>query len=310
MRGTASRQVYSREQVRRLCSISERQLRKWQKEKLVPASESFEIPDIIAIQALARLRKDGVSLARIRRALGSLRERLRDVPDPLREFRIFSDGKRIGVQMAGQKMEPISGQLLLDFDSLHLTKLRSIPTQPKLEDKELRARKAEAEHWFQRGLELEQTGAPIEEAIKAYQEAVNLDSASSGALVNLGTIFFNKRAWKDAERYYRKALEVDPEYALAHFNLANLFDEKGNRAEALHHYLAAIRVHGRYADAHYNLALLYQSSGQLMKALKHWKIYLKLDGSSSWAVIARREMQKLRQATVIRGARERASNGE
>ena len=50
--------------------------------------------------------------------------------------------------------------------------------------------KIEADYWFERGLELEQTGAPHERVIEAYQKAANLDPQSAAAVVNLGTVFF------------------------------------------------------------------------------------------------------------------------
>ena len=104
-----------------------------------------------------------------------------------------------------------------------------------------------------------------------------------------------------AERYYTLATEADPEYALAHFDLGNLCDECGDRGRALEHYLVALRISPNYADAHYNVALLYQGARQNMKAVRHWMAYLKLDPSSEWATIARRELDKLREAAVVRG---------
>ncbi len=163
----------------------------------------------------------------------------------------------------------------------------------------------EAEQWFEKGLDLEQNGAPAEEVIAAYQKAAEIDPTSAGALVNLGTVYFNARDWRLAEQHYRKAVEVDPEYALAHFNLGNLYDERGDRSGALNHYLAAIRIHPRYADAHYNIALLYQSMGQPLKAVRHWKAYLSLDPSSAWAAIARRELAKIKEAAILRGPQQR-----
>ena len=160
-----------------------------------------------------------------------------------------------------------------------------------------------AERWFERGLELEQTGAPADQILDAYQKAIDLDPTSAGALVNLGTIYFNARKWIEAEKYYRRALEVDPEYALAHFDLANLYDERGDRSKALEHYESALRISPNYADAHYNVALLYQGQNQAMKAVRHWTAYLKLDPSSHWANIARRELTKLRETTVLHGSR-------
>jgi Tfp pilus assembly protein PilF len=123
-------------------------------------------------------------------------------------------------------------------------------------------------------------------------------------MVNLGTLHFNARNWREAERYYRQALEADPDYPLAHFDLANLYDERGDRAQAIEHYQAALTISPNYADAHYNLALLYQGSNQPMKAVRHWATYLKLDPASTWANVARRELAKLRDQAVVPGFRQ------
>jgi tetratricopeptide (TPR) repeat protein len=258
---------------------------------------------MLALRTLIGLRENKIPATQIRKALDALRTRLRDVHNPLTELKIYSRGKKIQVQFAGQKMEPISGQLLLDFDEAEISKLLAFPGQTARENAGAHKHKSRlaAEQWFEKGLELEQTGAPMEEIIEAYRKASEIDPTSAGALVNLGTVHFNARNWRDAERHYRKALEVDPHYALAYFNLGNLYDEKGERSEALSHYLSALRYQPNYADAHYNVALLYQSTGQPLKALGHWKLYLKLDPNSSWAVIARRELAKIKESTIVRG---------
>jgi tetratricopeptide (TPR) repeat protein len=299
----ATKQAYSREQVLRLLDVSERQLRSWEKQKFVAASGSFTFSDMLALRTLIGLRENKIPATQIRKALDALRTRLRDVHNPLTELKIYSRGKKIQVQFAGQMMEPISGQLLLDFDEAEISKLLSFPGQTVRENTGAHKHKSRlaAEQWFERGLELEQTGAPMEEIIEAYRKASEIDPTSAGALVNLGTVHFNARNWREAERHYRKALEVDPHYALAYFNLGNLYDEKGERSEALSHYLSALRYQPNYADAHYNVALLYQSTGQPLNALGHWKLYLKLDPNSSWAVIARRELAKIKESTIVRG---------
>jgi tetratricopeptide (TPR) repeat protein len=218
-------------------------------------------------------------------------------------LKIYAEGTRIRVDLDGRTMEPVSGQLLLDFGQSELAKLLEFPTLSKQaqETVSLRKKRLEAEMLFEKALSMEQTGAPIEEIMEIYEYALSLDPNSTGALVNLGTIHFNARDHRKAEEYYLKAIEIDPEYALAHFNLANLYDERREPASALKHYLAAIKLNPRYADAHYNIALLYQTTGQTMRAVQHWQTYLKIDPSSSWATIARRELDKLKSATVLQG---------
>jgi tetratricopeptide (TPR) repeat protein len=299
--GAAAKQAFSRIEARRLLKLSERQLKSWERQKLVAPAPSYGFKELLALRTLIQFRRSRVTPVQIRRALAALVLKLRDVADPLTQLKIYIDGRRIRVEIDGGAMEAESGQLVLNFDQQELSRLLEFkaPEDPSAE----RTRRASAEGWFQRGLELEQTGAPAEQVIEAYHKALEFDPKSAGALVNLGTIHFNARSWKEAERHYLLALEADPEYSLAHFDLANLYDERGDRTKAVHHYEEALRVSPNYADAHYNLALLYQGSNQTMKAVRHWTAYLKLDRSSHWATIARRELTKLRQAAVVTGSR-------
>jgi tetratricopeptide (TPR) repeat protein len=300
---SAAKQAYTREETRRLLGVSERQLLSWEKENLVGRTESFGFRDLLALRTLIRLRKNRVAPAQIRRALIALRGKLRHIEDPLTQLALYADGKKVRVEIDGGSMDAESGQLLLDFDRKELKRLREFPVKDKNASE--RDQRLKSEHWFQRGLDLESSGAPMQEVIEAYDKAIELDPKSAGALVNLGTIHFNARHWALAERYYQRALEADPDYALAHFDIANLYDERGDRTKATKHYEAAIKAAPTYADAHYNLALLYQSAQQPMKAVQHWTTYLKLDPSSHWATVARRELARLREAALVPGSRNR-----
>jgi tetratricopeptide (TPR) repeat protein len=93
-------------------------------------------------------------------------------------------------------------------------------------------------------------------------------------------------------------VDADPGYPLAEFNLGNLYDEQGRLDEALQHYRRALALNPQYADAHFNLALLCERLGDPLKAVHHWKTYLKLDNSGQWAEIARRQLERLRQAVL------------
>jgi tetratricopeptide (TPR) repeat protein len=128
---------------------------------------------------------------------------------------------------------------------------------------------------------------------------LELNPSAAGALVNLGTIFYRQRKYSEAEKYYRAAVEVDATYPLAQFNLGNLYDEQGRLDEAFDHYRRALSLNPKYADAHFNLALLCERTGDNLRAVHHWKSYLKLDNSGQWAEIARRQLERLRQTTLI-----------
>jgi tetratricopeptide (TPR) repeat protein len=290
----APKEEYSRADVRRKFDLSERQLRSWERQELIPAAEAYSFSDLIAIQTLIKLKENRIRPKDIGRAMASLREKLDWIKQPLSELRIFSDGRKIAVHVAGQKMEAITGQILFDFEASAVAGIKSFPDRrPSVN------RMREAEIWFQRGLELEETGAPPEQAVAAYEKVLEYNPEAAGAMVNLGTIYYRLRKFADAERCYLAAIEADTGYPLAQFNLGNLYDEQGRLSQALEHYRKALDLNPNYADAHFNLALLAERLGDSLKAVHHWKAYLKLDGSGQWADIARRQLERLRQLTVI-----------
>jgi tetratricopeptide (TPR) repeat protein len=296
---TSAKQAYSKQEVCRILGISGRQLTSWQRQGFLRAGDSFAFSDLGAMRTLIELRKKRVPARRIASALDAIRK-LSGFERPLSELKIVCDGRTITVRLGGQKMAA-SGQLFLDFDAGGTPEVKTLAPKPHVESQgERAARHAQAEHWFQRGLELEETGA-AEEAMGAYRRAIELNPKASGALVNLGTMLYHARKFREAEKHYTQAILADPHYALAHYNLGNLFDERGELERARECYLAALRLDPSYADAHYNLALLLEKTGELLKATHHWKLYLKLDASSSWAEVARRQLEKLRQVTIVRG---------
>jgi tetratricopeptide (TPR) repeat protein len=297
--------AYTRKEVCRLLKVESRQLRSWERQQLIPALTQYKFRDLLRLKRLVRLRSEKAHPRLIRQALLSLDDYLKDSPALGEDVQVYKEGRRVRIQIGKQKLEPGSGQLLFDFAEEEINKLLHLPASQKNAARiaETLRNKLEADRWFEHALDLEQGGAPYEQVIEAYQKAAELDPNSAGALVNLGTVFFNGHAWADAEAHYQRALEIDPGYALAHFNLGNLYDERNDPANALTHYYEALRLHPNYADAHYNLALLHQSLRDVMRALRHWRAYLKLDTTSAWAQIARRELAKLEATTVVSGSR-------
>ena len=292
---TNPREKYSREAVRRVVGVSEKRLKSWESAGLIAHSEDFSFKDLIALRALHQLVENKIPPRQIKRAIDSLKTKLTGIEKPLSELRIVSNGRTIEVQVSGQKMEAISGQLLFDFESRELGNVQAFLRKPELQP----PAGAEAEQWFQRGLALEETGAPPDQALQAYRKAVELNPNAAGALVNLGTIAFRAHRLREATSYYERAIEADPRYPLAHFNLGNVFDEMGQLESARVQYELALHLNPAYADAHFNLALVAERNSDHMRALKHWKAYLKLDPSGSWADQARKQLEQLRRLTLV-----------
>lgn len=292
----------TRKQVLRSAKISPQQLAAWERLGLIPRKDLYEQPDLLLLNNLRTLREAGVPPFGIAKLGSALRRRFTEVSDPLRDLRLHRQGRRLAVHWQGKEMEARSGQLLLALAPAELQVILSFP-QPSSKDAKGREarRKQEAADTFFRALERENQGAPPSEVIPVYKQALELDSHCFGAHLNLGTIYFNQKKLKLAEQHYRAAVELHPKYVLAHFNLASLCDELGRFNEAIELYQSTLALDPDYVDAHYNLALLFQSLGRTMEATRHWKRFLKLDPQGEWASIARRELGRLLDATVVRG---------
>ena len=109
--------------------------------------------------------------------------------DPLQELKIYSDGRRLSVQVDGSRMEPVSGQLLLDFDKVEISRLLNFPSQRAEETlaAALESKRRESRVWFERGIEMEQTGASVDRVIAAYLKALEYDPEAAEVHVNIGT---------------------------------------------------------------------------------------------------------------------------
>ena len=78
-----------------MLDISEQQLRGWQRQGFISASENFSFSDLIALRALQKLRENRIPSKQIGRALVSLKQKLSDVSSPLSELKIISHGRSI-----------------------------------------------------------------------------------------------------------------------------------------------------------------------------------------------------------------------
>jgi tetratricopeptide (TPR) repeat protein len=288
------KQNFSRDDVRRILKISETRLRSWERGGFLKTRREFTFADLIELKTLQKLRQSRIPAQRIRRALTSLAKKLHGVERPLTELKILSDGRTIAVDLGDGRMEALTGQLLIDFETEVLQRITELKRRDTVSPA---VRERESEQWFQTGLQLEESGAPLQEALAAYEKSLALNPNAAGACINLGTLHYQLRNLTEAERRYRQALEIDPEYPLAHFNLANIYDEQGRLEEAQAHYQVALRLRPDYADAHYNLALLYEKIGEPMRAVKHWRAYLKADPASPWAGVARQQLDNLLRIT-------------
>src|SRR5690242_21697827 len=78
------------------------------------------------------------------------------------------------------------------------------------------------------------------------------------------------RGWLDeAIKEFKKAIELDPRSAHAHDNLASVYSEKKLHREALQEYLTALALEPDSATAHYNLACFLATQGPEMAVAEY-----------------------------------------
>jgi tetratricopeptide (TPR) repeat protein len=290
--GAADR--FSSEDVQRIVGLTAKQLEYWDRLRLVsPRKEQgnrfYDFRDLIGLRTVKQLVEEGVPATRLRRAVAALREKLSHVQAPLAELRVLSDGRDILVENGGARLEPLSGQFALNFETRELNEQVRVIARPG----------ENADDWLATALEYEAEGATRAEAIEAYDRALCIDPQRLDALINCGTLCYEEGNLKKAAEYFSRALQVDPENALAHFNLGSVLEEVGRLEAARLHLRNAVRLDSSYPDAHYNLAFICEKLGAFNEAQRHWQAYVQLDPGSPWCGYAR---QRLASSKVAKWA--------
>jgi tetratricopeptide (TPR) repeat protein len=276
--GTTER--FTRHEFLRLLDITEKQLNYWEKLRLVSPRKSgadkfYDFRDLISLRTAKQLIEKGVSANRLRRSLVALNQKLSEVQAPLTELRILSNGRDVIVERDGARLEPISGQFVLNFDTRELRdKLRVMPER-------------NVDDWFALALQYESDPESRPQAIDAYQRVLAANPRHVDALINLGMLSYEQGQLESAAGCFLRAVAVHPDSAVAHFNLGSVLDELGQLETSRQHLRIAVRLDPTHADAHYNLALVCDKLDAPAEARRHWQLYIDLDPTSPWCVYAR-----------------------
>jgi tetratricopeptide (TPR) repeat protein len=274
---------FSAEDVQRILGLTAKQLDYWDRLRLVsPRKEQedrfYDFRDLISLRTVKQLVEEGVPANRLRRALAALRGKLAQVHAPLSELRVLSDGKDIVVERGGARLEPLSGQFALNFETRELGEKVRVMAGPNADD------------WLATALEYDAEENTRAQAIEAYDHALSIDPQKIDALLNCGTLCYEEGNLKKAAEYFMRALQVDPGNALAHFNLGSVLEEVGRLEAARLHLRNAVRLDPSYPDAHYNLAFVCEKLGARNEAQRHWQAYVTLDSASPWCGYARQRL--------------------
>lgn len=279
----ATAERFTRREFQRLLDVSEKQLAYWERLRILSprksAGNSYDFRDLIGARTAKQLIESGVPATRLRKSLDALQAKLGEVQAPLTELRILSNGHDVLVEQEGQRLEPISGQFLLNFETRELRdRVRVMPER-------------NADGWFALALEHEANPETRGQAVEAYERVLRINPDHVQALLNLGTLHYESAALEKARECFERAARLAPENDAAHFNLGSLLDETGELERARVHLRLAVRLNPQHADAHYNLAFVCDKLAARAEARQHWKRYLELDPASTWSNYAREQLR-------------------
>ncbi|MEW6140860.1 MAG: tetratricopeptide repeat protein [Thermodesulfobacteriota bacterium] len=121
----------------------------------------------------------------------------------------------------------------------------------------------------------------IDEAMRAYAKAVEIEPHHVDVHITLGNFSENSGKLSDAKEHYEKAIELDPANALAHNCLGNVLKRMGNVREAMEEYARAIYVAPESVMGYTNLGSLLQELGYYREAIAEYRKGLAADPNSA-----------------------------
>ncbi len=130
--------------------------------------------------------------------------------------------------------------------------------------------------WFNQGNDLHRLKRD-EEALTAYNRAIELDPTYDVAYNNKGTALNNLKRHEEALDAYNRAIELDPIHALTYHNKGNTLDDIRCDEEALDAYNRAIELDPTYAASYTNKGNTLHSLRRYEEALAACNRAIELD---------------------------------
>jgi tetratricopeptide (TPR) repeat protein len=285
--------MFTRREVVKLLGVSETRLRSLDRAKVVSPSghrgkqRAYTFQDLIALRATRELLSHRIRLRDVARAIGALRQALPRVTRPLQELRIVGDGRRVTVRSDAGVFEPLTGQMVLNFE---VQSLRDDVVR-MLRPERTSGNSKTAYDLYIEATGLDEDAATYERAEELYSRAIRLDPTLAIAYTNLGNIRFRRGDEPGAEELYRRAIQIDPDQPEAHYNLGYVMLERGEGRLATEFFERALQGDPRFADAHFNLAMAWEQLGDRVRARPHWKRYLELEPVGTWSDVAREHLK-------------------
>lgn len=161
---------------------------------------------------------------------------------------------------------------------------------------------APAEAWIGQAIDLQMRGQ-VDQAIEAYERALDLGADRPAIHFNLGLLYREKLRFAEAVGHLARS-QKDPQYALgSHYALAECYRAQGDVDRALAHFVEALKivdlqtVRREQADnlirLYENLAESYLAKGERARAVAFVNSLVQFLGSKGWEDKVREARQRL-----------------
>ena len=121
--------------------------------------------------------------------------------------------------------------------------------------------------WNLMGISAAQIGKP-EEAVIAFQNAINIKPDYFKALNNMGNALKDQGKLDEAIEAYNKALSIKPDYAQAYYNMGITLKDQSNLDKAIEAYNKALSIKPDFAEAYNNMGNALKKQGRLNEAIE------------------------------------------
>jgi tetratricopeptide (TPR) repeat protein len=162
-------------------------------------------------------------------------------------------------------------------------------------------REEEAIAYFKKGAKLSKENK-LEEAIQAFQKAVELKEDFFEAYMNLGAFLFQQQKDNEAEKILLKALELRPEESkpkeilvAINFEKAKILIQENKLDEALERLKQAYSFRAEHAFVNFLLGYLYQKKEMKDEAIKHFEAFLQLAPNAAQVKEVKKLLESLKK---------------
>jgi tetratricopeptide (TPR) repeat protein len=138
----------------------------------------------------------------------------------------------------------------------------------------------------------------IDAAIAAYQKALTYNTVNPRVYMSLGKIYYSEKGlYYESVQAYKRAIDLDGQSVEARMGLGEVYEDKGLYKEAVEEYRKVIELDGKHTGAMYNLAMVYEKTDP-KEAIAQWERYIalasQLPNEKDWVDVARQHLRKLK----------------